>query len=306
MKATPYPTALRVLISICICWTTLQAQELPVCNIYLFKLDFAEEGNLQFNNPRLLTGFNPDGYNNHPAFMTDELLYISSANPDQQQPEIIELNLSEQRLLTRTRTPEGEFSPAPAPDYRFFSCVRREKSTDGSDLLRLWELPRRPPGTGRPVFRYIGDIGYYEWLSSSRLAIFRVREPSELALVDVATEKPEPPIATDVGRCFRKLPNGNLAYVQKSASRPWQIIQYNYRNGNKDMIISTLQGSEDFAVLRNGTFLMGQGSDLYKFDPLKDDYWVLLGNLRGFGIENITRIAVSPNEKYVAIVSQRS
>lgn len=277
--------------------------QLPQSNIYLFNMQRTADTVWEFTQPRFLTGFNPEGYNNQPEFFSENELYISSQLPSQAQPDLYLLNLADRTKERVTETKEGEFSPNRMPDYYSFSAIRQEFM--GPDtVIRLWQFPIDRLTNGRPVFKYLRGIGYYAWINSKQVAVFVVDNPSYLALANVDTDELVP-IATNTGRCIRKLPNGNLAYVQKSEySNAWRLMEVSLyqREFQPREIVPTVSGSEDFAVLPDGTFLMGHGSRLYKFNRFRDTEWVEIADLRFYNINNISRLAVSPDWK-IAIVA---
>jgi len=280
---------------------TLEAQ-VQTSNIYLFDLDIQAD-TIEFVNPKYLTEFNASGYNNHPAFFSDDELCISSQLPTEAMPELYLLNLQEGSKTKMTATIEGEYSPFRMPDYFSFSAVRMQ--INGRDtLLQLWQFPIDRKENGKPVFKYLTKIGYYQWVDSYQVAVYMTDSPAYLAIANTVSDQLTP-VATNPGRCFRTLPNGNLAYVQKSDFENWIVMEKNmYQpNAQPTKIVDTVPGAEDFAVLPNGTLLMGKGSRLYKFDRFKDDGWVEIVDLRYYEIANITRIAVSKDGKKVAIVA---
>lgn len=280
---------------------TLQAQIQP-SNVYLFDLEVKAD-TIEFVNPKYLTHFNAGGYNNHPSFFSDDELCISSQLPTEAMPELYLLNLKDSSKTRMTTTIEGEYSPFRMPDYFSFSAIRMQ--VNGRDsLLQLWQFPIDRLGNGKPVFKYLTNIGYYYWVNSYQVAVFMVDNPSYLAIANTVSDQLQP-VATNAGRCFRTLPNGNLAYVQKSDYETWKIMEKNMYQPNAQpvKIVDTVPGAEDFAVLPNGSLLMGKGSRLYKYDRYKDDEWVEVVDLRYYQISNITRIAVSRNGKRVAIVA---
>ncbi len=286
---------------VCLLLTTGLFAQLTPSNIYLFNLKQVNDSVFEFHKPRYLTFFNPNGYNDHPSFFNNDELYISSQTPSDLQPDLYLLNLEDTTKTRVTNTAEGEYSPFRMPDYYNFSAVRME--INGRDTaLRLWQFPIDRLGNGRPVFKYIDDIGYYYWLNSYQVAVFKVDEPNNLSIIDVRSDNIRT-LATNVGRCIRKMPNGNLLYLKKDKYEPWRLIQYSRYNGRHDPVIEARPGSEDFAVLNNGVILMGEGSKIFKFDPLKDEDWIEITDLRYYDIRNITRMAISPDNK-IAIVSE--
>lgn len=283
--------------------TQVAAQNLPQSNIFLFDLQRVTDTSYAFTKPRFLTFFNPTGYNNQPTFISSTELYITCQTPFDRQPDLFALDL-EKRTKTRvTATPDGEFSPARTPSYYEFSAVRQE--TRGRDtVLRLWQFPLDRLSNGKPVFKYLTGIGYYHWLSGYQVAVFIVDNPNYLAIADTRTDQVTP-FANDPGRCFMKMPNGNLAFVQKNPGGNWVLMEKNlFRpEASPTRIIETLPGAEDFVVLTDGTFLMGKGSKVFKFNRFTDQYWIEVADLRFYQIRNITRMALSPDNK-IAVVAE--
>lgn len=285
--------SVRSIIAFCFLlgFNHLQAQQLPRSNVYLFNL-IQTDSSMQLRNPQYLTSFNPDGYNNHPNFFSEDELYLSVQSPYDQQPDLYLLDLNRQTKTRVTSTPAGEFSPARMPDYYNFSAVRQE--IVGQDtFLRLWQFPVDRLTNGKPVFKYLNGIGYYDWLNSYEVVVFMVDTPNYLGIADTRSDQVRP-LATNVGRCFKRLRNGHIVYVQKSNNGVWLLMRKNpYTTDQPQKIIETLPNSEDFALLEDGTFLMGKGSKLYKFHPNLDENWVEVADLRFYEIRNISRLTVS-------------
>lgn len=277
--------------------------QLPQSNIYLFNMRQMSDSLFEFSEPRYLTAYNPNGYNNQPSFFTNDELYISSQLPSMQQPELYLLNLKDKTKLRVTETQEGEFSPMRMPDFYNFSAIRQEY-INRDTVIRLWQFPLDRLTNGKPVFKYLQGIGYYCWINSKEVAVFVIDNPSYLALTNVDSDDLIP-LATDVGRCIKKLPNGNLSFVQRNEAGLWQIMEMSlYRRGNyqPQPIITALPGTEDFAVLPDGSYIMGKGSKLYKFNRFRDEDWIEIADMRYYNITNISRLAISPDMK-IAIVA---
>lgn len=277
--------------------------QLPKSNIYVFDLKY-EGDTMTFGNPRFLTSFNETSYNNHPYFINNDELYASIQLPYEDQPDIYQFNLETKERLRVTATMEGEYSPRRTPDFYSFSAVRMEFHQRDT-FQRLWQFPIDRSNNGQPVFRDVADIGYYEWLTSRDLLLFRVGTPNQLVKADVYSNTTEV-IAVNPGRCFRNLGNGRILFVQKEGDRG-KIMQYNSRSFGAGQqiqeIAPTLTNSEDFAVMYNGTILMARGSEIFSFRPGTDETWQPVVDLRGYNLNNITRITISPNSSRIALVA---
>jgi hypothetical protein len=277
--------------------------QLPKSNIYLFDVKQVSDSTYNFTNAKWLTQFNERGYNNQPSFFSPTQLYISVQTPNEDQSDLYMLDLNKKTKVKITETPEGEFSAKRMLDYYSFSAIRQEY-TGRDTLTRLWQFPIDRLSNGHPVFKYLTNIGYYHWLSGTEVAVFVVENPNYLAIANTRTDDIVS-VATNIGRCFTKLPNGNLVYVQKGEyTDEWFLMEKNLYRSNQEpkSIIHTLRGSEDFALLPDGTFVMGRGSKLFKFNQFIDKDWVEIADLRYYDIRNISRLAISPDYK-IAIVA---
>ncbi len=193
---------------------------------------------------------------------------------------------------------ESEYSPSLMPDTLNFSSVRVE--ADAAETQRLWQFPRNRRSNGKPIFKYIPDVGYHLWMSSRQVALFQSTEPSTLSIADTWTDR-STHVAVNIGRTLKKTPRGHLAFVQKGPSDTWYLKVYNTRTKKSEQVIRTLPGSEDFTVLSDGTYLMANGSKLYKYHPAYDDYWLEVGDFRNYEILNISRLEVSKGGKLAMV-----
>lgn len=292
-----------VILTLC-CSCVCSLAQPVISNIYLFEMQQQNDTDFRFTKPKFLTYFNRGGYNNQPAFFSDRELYISVQQPGMTSPDLYVLDLEQKTKALVTQTPEGEYSPELSPNPYTFTALRVEN--DAQNSQRIWEFPVDRLSNGRPLFKYITNIGYYRWLNSTKVAVFMIDNPNYLALVDVRTDKVTR-LTSNVGRCLQVVPGGNLAFVHKATERTWYIKELKVFSPQleSDIVVTTMPGSEDFVVLPNGTYIMGSGSKLFKYNPLKDKDkgWSEIGDFRYYGIRNITRLALSPGGK-IAIVSE--
>ena len=186
----------------------LAAQVPPISNVYVFDLKVESDSVFKFTKPRYLTDFNKNGYNNQPSFFSNDELYVSVKLPHEQQHDIYAFDLKRRTKLKVTSTTESEFSPVRMQDYYSFSVLRQE--INGKDTLqRIWQFPVDRMMNGKPVFKYMDDIGYYEWINSQKVAVLRVGKPTELHIADTYTDNTKE-ISENIGRCLKSRRNGSL------------------------------------------------------------------------------------------------
>lgn len=265
--------------------------QVPATNIYVFDMEVLNTKDIySFTNPRIITGDNINGYDNQPQFINDEL-YITSQR-DNEQTDIYKFDL-DKRIQTRiTGTAESEYSPTGTPDGKHISVVR--VSADGNETQQLWKLPVNG-GEATLLLDSITGVGYHEWLSPQIVALFIVGEPHKLLLVNAKTGDFRK-VRSNIGRCLKKTPDGNLSFVHKSEAEGWYIKIVNPANFTIRPVIATLPDSEDFVWTADGTLYMAKGSKLYRYKSGLDDDWYEIADFKGYDIKNITRMAISGNK----------
>ena len=273
------------------------AQNIPVTNLYMFQLA-TKDGNVILTNPVFASKFNPDGYNNQPAFFSENEVYVTVQTKNGAQTEIYALNADRKELTRVTETKESEYSPTVMPDNRNFSVVRVD--ANGQAAQRLWKYPMNRSDAGSIIFRDLTNVGYHSWINENEVALFLVGAPNQLVIGDIRTGTTKY-VAQDPGRCFKKMANGNIAIVHKSSDDAWFLKELNVSDGTLRTIVQTLSGSEDFAILADGTFIMARGSKMYKYKEGEASNWELMTDLNGFGIQSVTRMAVSRGGKLVLV-----
>ena len=231
------------------------------------------------------------GYDNQPAFVTENAFLFSSMDAaGQTDAWRFDINGGAEPLLT---TEESEYSPTPAPDGAV-SVVR--VSMEG--VQQLWLLQ---PGAEEYelLFPMLEGIGYHAWIDADRVALFMVREPSELHIADRRSGEVAI-LAKGVGRSLQPVPGhaAHLAFVERGHDdKPW-IKQLDVDARKITSLAPVLEGSEDFAFLPDGRLVMAQGRALFVWNDAEWKEFARFDVLPGA----ITRLAVSPNGARLAMV----
>lgn len=277
--------------------------QISTSHVYLFQLKTEGEA-LRLTSPKMLTSFNPIGYNNQPYWVSNEELYLTVRSlRDTSQTDIYALNLTKGTKMRVTATKESEYSPMLTPNAYFFSAVRVESDADRTQ--RLWQFPIDRLEKGKPVFPTIRNIGYYHWINQRNVLLHVVGNPTLLIIANTSDGSYKK-ITSDVGRCFQRLKNGNVAFIKKESPTKWSLCELNLLDPNFGFktIAGVPDGSEDFVILDDGSFLMGNASRIFRFNPAKSDQgWLEIADLRSYNIKSITRMAVSGDGK-LALVGQ--
>lgn len=235
------------------------------------------------------------GYDNQPSFSADgQRLYYSRS--DNEQTDIWYYDFALSLPIRLTNTPESEYSPMLAPHKNSLSVVRVEM--DGAQHLSLLNLET---GDFKVLADELENVGYYSWFSGGSAALFLLPEPFELRLYASHDEQLE--VASNIGRSLATHPlNGELLFVDKS-TEPWKIMTFSPPD-TKSEVAQLFLDQEDFTISASGTLWTAMGGKLYHRSE-DDERWKLLADLRAYGIESISRLAVSPDESQLAFVNTR-
>ena len=263
--------------------------------IYLFDLEESDDGIITISHPINIS--NNPGYDNQPSFTEDNnsILYTSFRDG---QTDIMLYDIGLGFTNWITNSPENEYSPKPYPGKKkSFTCVRLEKN--GTQLLYKYYYKNKQPEVLIPNTQ----VGYYTWLDEDNLVTFVIdEEETEALYVSNFNCGLKYPIQFDIGRSFEKIPHtGFLSFISKSHEVP-EIFSINPKNSEKKYLVDALKGSEDMVWTLKGTILMGKGGTIYKFHPGIDKKWTPVNLISGLPVNDITRMAVSPNGKKIAIV----
>ena len=233
------------------------------------------------------------GYDNQPSFWdNDHLLYTRTRAG---QTDIVRYNLNSKETEWLCDTPQGsEYSPLRIPSTDEFSAIR----LDTSGLQRLYRYDRK--GLNNLVDPKL-KIGYHRWISATTL-LCTVLVENHMNLMFVQPDSPAKLITEKVGRSLHRIPNtSQLSFIQQKEDK--NVL---YRFDPTTALIPTLltlpDGVQDVAWLANGRLIYGQGDTLFQWDPTSSTGVQVWRKLEG--INNISRLALSPNGKLLALVGE--
>ena len=268
----------------------------PNTEVFLFDLNIENE-TFQLSNFKNISA--NDGYDNQPSFMNNEnILYVGTRNG---QTDIIQYNLKNGSKTWVCATEGSEYSPLKIPNKDAVSAIRLDP--DGMQRLYRYNFKNR---TNSAILEPL-VVGYHVWFDQSTI-ISSVLEEDYLSLYqsDLKTHQNKKIIA-HVGRSLHHIPNSKLiSFIYKNPNGTSEIKSFNPISEEIKTIAPVLSNTEDMCWLPNGSILMAKEDKLFILNLKSTSDWMEVASLKSYGITNLSRLAISPDGKKLAIVGELS
>jgi len=241
------------------------------------------------------------GYDNQPFFLPGggAFLYTSIDGTGQADTYRYDLRTGRAERLTRT-TPESEYSPTPVPGGDRFSVVRVE--ADSTQRLWSFALDGLDP---RLLLPGVAPVGYHAWVDASTVVLFVLGDPPTLRVADLRSGEARI-VARNVGRSLHRVPGTErISFLQRREEGTGWITELDPRTGATRPLVALPGENGFYAWTPEGEVVYGSGSRLLLLPPGAEEGWRLLGDLSGAGIRGISRVAVDPGGRWVAVVAVR-
>jgi hypothetical protein len=231
------------------------------------------------------------GYDNQPSFWDNDYLLYTRTRAGQ--TDIARYNLNSKNTQWLCDTPQGsEYSPLRIPESEAFSAIR----LDTSGLQRLYRYTA--DGKDELLFSSL-KIGYQHWVSAKTL-LCNVLVEDHMNLMLVQSDSATKLIAEKVGRSLHRIPKkAELSFIQQKEGKS-VLSSFDLTKQNIQTLLPLPGGVQDVAWLATGILIFAQGNTLFKWDPNTSNGIRVWKKLRG--INNISRLALSPNGKLLALV----
>ena len=269
------------------------SQENP--EVYVFDIAPAYEG-LELLNMQNVS--NNEGYDNQPSFISNETLVFAGNNNGQTDIAAYNLNSKIKKWFNH-KTDGGEYSPQKFPSNNDVAAVRLDK--DG--LQRLYKYDSQ---TGKST-ELIKDlqIAYFAFYRDSKiLSTVLNGDKMDLALIDLQSKKTDT-LFYNAGRSLQKVPKTNsMSYSLVNEEGNLDLYLFDMDSYESFFVTQLPIGIQDYIWLNETQILIGSGNKLYMYDTLGDSEWTKVASLEEYGLRNITRMAISPNGKKLAVVAE--
>lgn len=264
--------------------------------VYVADLNFAND---TIEVDKLLNISNNDGYDNQPSFFDDENILFSSTRNGQ--TDIARYNIQTKSFSWISDTPKGsEYSPLIIPGKAAISAIRLDK--DGLQRLYQYDF-----NTGQSEELLQGlKVGYHVWYNDYIMVCTVLIENRMDLVVTNLNDNSRYTFQKNVGRSLHKIPDSELISFVSKENDTAIVRSMHPISGATENIVNLLTKSEDVTWTQDGTLLSGYENILIGYHPKKDNRWKPLYKFDPKQISSISRLAISPNGKRIALVSTDS
>ena len=243
---------------------------------------------------------NRTGYDNQPSFTPDSRAILYTVVGADAQADIWRYDIAGKRTSRVTNTPESEYSATVMPGGKRMSVIRVERDS----TQRLWSfgLDGSDP---QIVLTALKPVGYHAWLGPSKLATFVLGTPATLHLIDSDGSHDEIR-ARDIGRALQRVPGKQaFSYTQRDSLKALWITTQPVIGESEAVVVKAPTDNEYHAWTPDGVLLSASQGKLVRWNRAIDasSGWLPVADISA-GVKNISRLAVSPDGKWLAFVAE--
>lgn len=239
------------------------------------------------------------GYDNQPSFTADGGALLYTAIGADGQADIWRYDIPTRRTTRLTATPESEYSPTPMPGGTRFSVVRVERDS----TQRLWSFAM-DGSDPQLLVASLQPVGYHAWLTPNRLLAYVLGAPSTLHVIDRNGSNDEVR-ARDVGRALQRIPGqGWYSFTRRDSTKALWITGQPFEGGPLSPLVRAPDDDEFHAWTPEGALLSATQGTIVRWNGQTGDEGDWLPVAAISGVKNITRLAVSPDGRWLAFVAE--
>ncbi len=237
------------------------------------------------------------GYDNQPGFSADGRTVFFTSVREDAQADIWRIAVTGGAAERQTATPESEYSALVTPDGEHMSVIRVERDS----AQRLWRFPLRGDALPSLILHTLQPTGYHLWTGEHTLAAFVLGSPNALVLADLRTGQVDT-LSRNIGRALAKIPGREaFTYLQMIRDSTAWITEVDVRTRASARIAPAAPGAGYHVWTPDGVLLSAAGSQILAWSG---DRWTVVADFAEFGVEGISRLALSPGGDRLAFVAE--
>ncbi len=241
---------------------------------------------------------NDKGYDSQPSFVNDNEVVFAGNNNGQ--TDIAKYVISEKtKSWYNLSTQGGEYSPQVIPNGEGISAVR----LDPGGLQRLYKYT---DDSVKPSELIDGlQVAYYTFYNNDFIVASVLSDDSlDLVISDLENKKTDT-ILTNTGRSIHKISGSkSISYTALNKEKNQDLYLLDMTTRESFFVCQLPIGIQDYAWLNDSQIIIGSGSKLFLYDTFLNEDWQEVADLSEKNIKKISRIAVSPDGKKLALVAE--
>jgi Tol biopolymer transport system component len=240
------------------------------------------------------------GYDNQPSFTADSRAILYTAVGGDAQSDIWRYDIAGKRTAQLTHTPESEYSATVMPGGRRMSVIRVER--DSTQRLWSFALDGSDP---QILLTALKPVGYHAWLGPAKLVTFVLGTPATLHVID-SDGGGDTIRARDIGRALQKVPGRDaFSYTHRDSARTYSIVTQSVVGEGEAVVVKAPSDNEYHAWTPDGVLLTVTQGTLVRWNSAIDatSGWLPVADISA-GVKNISRLAVSPDGKWLVFAAE--
>lgn len=262
--------------------------------IYLVDIEFTMDG-FTFQNVKNIS--NNPGYDNQPYFRNDDLLLYARNNNNQ--TDIAQFSLSHNTFHWQNETTEGgEYSPQPIPNSTDLAAVRLDP--DGKQ--RLYRYPSE--GKSTELIPEM-EVAYFTFIDAQTI-LASILSAGHLDLIlHHLDQNVTRQLLKNSGRSIHVLPHSKAAsYTAVNEEGNLDLYQLDKDSLESYFVCQLPPGIQDYIWWDDFKIFAGSGDKLLVYDLYGNGDWQQVADFSAYNLQNITRLAMSPDHKHLAFVAE--
>ncbi|MEL6809995.1 MAG: nuclear transport factor 2 family protein [Bacteroidota bacterium] len=251
-----------------------------------------------FNFAKVKNISNNEGYDNQPSFWDDNTVIYARNKSGQTDIATYDITKGATKWFN-DKTIGGEYSPQRIPGDIKLAAVR----LDPNGRQRLYKYSA--DGSNSMIFSEL-EVAYFAYHDKNRI-IASILSSGSLELVVANVENGEVlSYIENTGRSIHKMPNSApVSYTTVNEEKNHDIYLLDIDEDGESFFVCQLPiGVQDYAWVDESKIICGSGKKLYLYDLFGNGDWQEVADLTNYKLQEITRLAVSPNGKKLAFAAE--